>query len=120
MIFPVSAVVVLQHRESWQNAMALLVSKGEVTAYCHELQKKMDMRYKSPPLPVDLSMNQSDPFSTAAAINARYSGGGGEPPAVATFAGPLAGGQNVPVHRKETSETDFDSVAKLFKQKSDS
>jgi hypothetical protein len=52
-------VVVLQHRDSWQNVVALLVSKAEVAAFCHELQKRMDMKYKSPPLPVDLTMNQS-------------------------------------------------------------
>ena len=53
-------VVILQHRESWQSIGALLSSKAEVSAFCLELSKKMDMRYKSPPLPVDLSMYNSN------------------------------------------------------------
>lgn len=49
-------VIILQHRESWQNIGALLSSKAQVSAFCLELSKKMDMRYKSPTLPVDLSV----------------------------------------------------------------
>jgi hypothetical protein len=112
----ICAVVILQHRESWQSVLALLVSKGEVTAYCHELQKKMDMRYKSPPLPVDLSVNQGAPLNTTTA-NARDPSS--DETVVATFAGPLATGQNV-AHRQVVSESDYDSVAKLFNQDGDS
>lgn len=103
-------VVVLQHRESWQNTGALLVSKAEVTAFCHELQKKMDMRYKSPPLPVDLTVNRggTDPF---AIINDKDIGQG----VVSKFAGAptegLASGEEPPA---DASAADFESVAKLF------
>eukprot|EP00977_Amphora_coffeiformis_P020775 scaffold8471_cov184-Amphora_coffeaeformis.AAC.20 len=51
-------VVILQHRESWQNIGALLSSKAQVSAFCLELSKKMDMRYKNPLLPIDLSMSK--------------------------------------------------------------
>ena len=50
-------IVVLQHRDSWQNIGALLQSKAILQSFCLELQKKMDMRYKSPPLPVDLKIS---------------------------------------------------------------
>jgi hypothetical protein len=41
-----------------QNVVPLLVSKAQVSSFCLELSKKLDMRYKSPPLPVDLSLVQ--------------------------------------------------------------
>jgi hypothetical protein len=109
-------VCVLQHRESWQNAGALLVSKAEVTAFCHELQKKMDMRYKSPPLPVDLSVNRADPF---AIVNDKDLGQS----VVAKFEGPTAatpgGGSADEQAQLDTSAADFESVAKLFSGKKD-
>jgi hypothetical protein len=43
---------------SGQNVIPLLVCKAQVSAFCLELSKKLDMRYKSPPLPVDLSLVQ--------------------------------------------------------------
>jgi hypothetical protein len=47
-------------REAWQNVVALLVSKAQVASFCLELSKKLDMRYKSPPLPVDLAVVKRD------------------------------------------------------------
>lgn len=35
-------------------------SRSEVAAFCHELSKKMGMRYKSPSLPVSLEIVKSD------------------------------------------------------------
>lgn len=43
-------------REAWQNVVAILVSKAQVSSFCLELAKKLDMRYNSPPLPVDLAI----------------------------------------------------------------
>jgi hypothetical protein len=43
---------------SGQSVVPLLVSKAQVSSFCLELSKKLDMRYKSPPLPVDLSLVQ--------------------------------------------------------------
>lgn len=43
-------------REAWQNVVALLVSKAHVASFCLELSKKLDMKYQSPPLPVDLAV----------------------------------------------------------------
>jgi hypothetical protein len=48
--------IVLQHRESWQNIVPVLNSKHTVHCFCLELAKKLDMRYRSPALPVDLKM----------------------------------------------------------------
>jgi hypothetical protein len=53
-------LIMLQHRSSWQDIMALYVSKAEVQSYCLELSKKLDMRYRSPPLPVNLSLDAKD------------------------------------------------------------
>lgn len=108
-------VCVLQHRESWQNAGALFVSKAEITAFCHELQKKMDMRYKSPPLPVDLTVNRGDPF---AIVNDKDIGQS----VVAKFEGTAAAvaatsGGDERQAQLDASAADFESVAKLFGKK---
>jgi hypothetical protein len=47
-------------RESWQNVGAVNTSKAEVASFGLELSKKLDMRYKSPPLPVNLNMMQGE------------------------------------------------------------
>jgi len=47
-------------RESWQNVIPILSSKAEVASFCLELSKKMGMRYKSPPLPVNLTITRTD------------------------------------------------------------
>jgi hypothetical protein len=56
----VEHVVVAQHRESWQNLGALLESKAQLSSFALELSKKMDMRYVSPPMPIDLNFQQRD------------------------------------------------------------
>ena len=37
-----------------QNIGQVLDSKANLTSYCHEVQKKLGMQYRTPPLPVDL------------------------------------------------------------------
>jgi hypothetical protein len=49
-------VIVLQHVEAWQNVGAILQSKADVSSYCLEVSKKLEMRFKAPPMPVDLKM----------------------------------------------------------------
>lgn len=46
----------LRHRECWQNIVPIQNSRNTMHAFCLELAKKLDMRYKNPPLPVDLKM----------------------------------------------------------------
>ena len=46
----------LLQRESWQNVTTYLVSKAQVASFCLEVAKKLNMRYRSPPLPVDLAL----------------------------------------------------------------
>jgi hypothetical protein len=53
----VEYVIVLQHRESWQNIVAMLESKAEVQSFCLEVSKKLNMRYVAPPLPVELGFD---------------------------------------------------------------
>lgn len=49
-----------QHRESWQNLGALLESKAQLSSFALELSKKMEMRYVSPPMPIDLNVRQNE------------------------------------------------------------
>jgi hypothetical protein len=55
-------------REAWQSVMSIIGSKAEVSSFCLELAKKLDMRYKSPPLPVDLAFIQRNNIPTTASI----------------------------------------------------
>jgi hypothetical protein len=64
----VEYIACLQHRESWQNIGACLMSKAEVASFCLELSKKLDMRYRSPPLPVDLSIVNKDVSETESVV----------------------------------------------------
>jgi hypothetical protein len=49
-------IVILQHREAWSNIGTILESRAKVASFCLELQKQLEMRYHSPPMPVELSM----------------------------------------------------------------
>ncbi len=44
---------------------AVLASKAEVASFGLELSKKLDMRYKSPPLPVNLNVMSGDKGMTS-------------------------------------------------------
>jgi Mechanosensitive ion channel len=50
-------VIVLQHRDSWQNVDAILESKAVVVSFCLEVQKQLGMRYVAPATPVSLTLN---------------------------------------------------------------
>lgn len=54
--------VMLIHRESWQSIQSIYESKAQVTSFALELSKKLDMRYESPALPVDLRYATSHSF----------------------------------------------------------
>jgi hypothetical protein len=47
-------ILLIQHRDSWQNIAQILDSKSNLVTYCGEVQKKLGMQYKAPALPVDL------------------------------------------------------------------
>lgn len=46
--------LLIQHREPWQSVPQVLDSKANLVTYCNEVQKKLGMKYRAPPLPVDL------------------------------------------------------------------
>ena len=49
-----------EHRESWQQASVVGQSKAELTSFCLELANQMNMRYQSPPMPINLNMTSGD------------------------------------------------------------
>lgn len=51
--------VMLIHRESWHSIQSIYESKAQVASFALELSKKLDMRYESPSLPVDLRFSSS-------------------------------------------------------------
>lgn len=50
-------VIILQHRESWQQIGVILQSKAEIMNYSLEVQKKLGIKYEQPSTPVDLTVN---------------------------------------------------------------
>lgn len=56
--------------ESWQNGGALSASKADLSSFCLELSKKMNMDYRLPPMPVDVTMKQPGDRRIDAALDA--------------------------------------------------
>lgn len=54
----VEYLIALQHVNNWQQLDSIKVSRSQAKFFCHELSKKLGMRYKSPPLPVDLNIDR--------------------------------------------------------------
>lgn len=54
----VEYIVVLQHREPWNQIGAIYTSAAAVHSYAFDLSKEMKMTYVSPKMPVELSMAQ--------------------------------------------------------------
>jgi small-conductance mechanosensitive channel len=55
----VQYIVVLQHQESWQSIGSIKKSLADVASFCLELSKKLEMKYHTPPMPVNLSLAAS-------------------------------------------------------------
>jgi hypothetical protein len=51
-------VIVLLCRVSWQKTNEVLESKAKVSRFCLAVQKKLGIRYSSPPMPVNLSVDK--------------------------------------------------------------
>lgn len=56
----VEYIIIVQHRASWQYFVQIRASLGELQSFCMELSKKLEMHYKSPPLPVNIFMGSSN------------------------------------------------------------
>jgi hypothetical protein len=53
-------VIIAQCRSSWQKIRAVLDSRAKISSFCLELQKKLEMRYVSPPMPINLNLPGKD------------------------------------------------------------
>lgn len=96
-------IVIGMHRESWGNTGACKQSLADVQSFALELQKKMGMRYTSPPMPVHLSMSQG--MSSVAMPSLQ------PPPVVDTSQGHLGEGDD---NRSYTS-MDVNAVHNMFR-----
>jgi len=47
-------LIVIQHREAWQEVGQVLDSKANLNSYCQEVARQLDMEYQAPRLPVEL------------------------------------------------------------------
>lgn len=52
-------MICVESRCNWQDIFHIWHIRGVIRAFCHELAKQLDMRYVSPPMPVDLRMRGS-------------------------------------------------------------
>lgn len=94
--------IVVQHRESWQNIGPVLQSKADLSSFCLEATKKLDMKYESPPMPVNLSTSGN------LDISGIFEGEDGEP------RGNIVGTDDGRVAPKSLSAEDLQEVANLF------
>jgi hypothetical protein len=92
----------LMHRESWQNMIPMLNSRHTVQAYCLELSKRLDMRYTSPPLPVEVNTVGRGPPSQVEAVF-DFEGTEQQP-----------GGEHQRVNTVGQESTNFSDIARLF------
>lgn len=53
----VEYVIVLTHRELWQNVGPILQSKADLASFCLEVSKKLNLRYEQPPKPIHLFLD---------------------------------------------------------------
>jgi hypothetical protein len=49
-------VIVVQHRERWQNLGTVLMSQSDLSSYVLEVAKQLDMHYHAPAMPVELTV----------------------------------------------------------------
>ena len=47
-------LIVIQHREAWQQVGQVLDSKANLNSYCQEVARQLQMEYQAPLLPVEL------------------------------------------------------------------
>jgi hypothetical protein len=79
-------VIVVTHREMWQNIGPILSSKADLDSFSLEVSKKLGLRYHQPPKPVHL-----------------------------TF-GKIESKDKSTVHKPSVGQADLESVADLFKK----
>ena len=72
-------------RESWQKIGVILGSKANLTTFLLEVSKQLEMRYFSPPLPVDLKIQDASTALQVAGVKRQDMGGTKAPGAIATF-----------------------------------
>jgi hypothetical protein len=81
-------MVAVQHRHSWYDWGTIMLSKSHLIHFSMELSKKLDIWYKTPPLPVNLSVTgqpatlpfNMDAASPGSAVNADVIGSTGLAP----------------------------------------
>ena len=56
----IAYTLIVQHRESWQKIGIILGSKANLTTFLLEVSKQLEMRYVSPPSPVDLKIEDAN------------------------------------------------------------
>eukprot|EP00977_Amphora_coffeiformis_P012336 scaffold3043_cov180-Amphora_coffeaeformis.AAC.28 len=52
-------IIVIQHREAWQEVGQVLDSKANLTSYCQEVARQLDMEYQAPQVPIHLTQGAS-------------------------------------------------------------
>lgn len=67
----IAYTLIAQHRESWQRIGAILKSKANLTTFMLEVSKQMGLRYLSPPLPVNLRIQDASAALEAAGVKSQ-------------------------------------------------
>lgn len=62
-------LIVIQHREAWQEVGQVLDSKANLTSYCQEVARQLDMEYQAPQVPVHLTQETTPSSDRSSAVD---------------------------------------------------
>lgn len=57
--------LIAQHVEQWQIVGQVLQSRSDLSSFCLEVMKQMDMRYMSPSMPVNVTLQQDSDLESS-------------------------------------------------------
>ena len=60
-------LIVIQHREAWQEVGQVLDSKANLTSFCQEIARQLDMEYQAPQVPIQITKHASSSSDSAGA-----------------------------------------------------
>jgi hypothetical protein len=76
-------MVIATHRNSWYDWTTVHVSKSDLIHFCLELSKQLGIAYRTPPVPVDLTVQDPQRYPLFVAPGATGETAAAEPPSAA-------------------------------------
>ena len=58
-----------RHREAWQEVGQVLDSKANLTSYCQEIARQLEMEYKAPQVPIHVTQDSTTSDKSMTAVD---------------------------------------------------